>query len=65
MTIEEVIARLESITGKKAAAITPLKDLVDDSLEFLELMVEFCVADSLVPMVDTVNDLCLATEGRL
>jgi hypothetical protein len=57
MTIEEVIAKVGEAAGQKVTEFTPIKDLVSDSLEFLELMVQFEIHDLAVPHINIVWDL--------
>ena len=57
MTIEQVIAKLETETGCHVDKDTQLKDIIVDSLEFLDLMVSFNIPDECVPDVNMVSDL--------
>lgn len=70
MTIEQVIAAVEDFTGEKVAADTNLRDVVSDSLDFVDLMLEISnkcgeIPDSAVPSIETVNDLFMAATGIL
>ena len=62
MTIEEVIKQVEEETGKKVLPITELKDVVDDSLDFLALMLRLNIPDEKVAGINTVHDLYLAAQ---
>jgi acyl carrier protein len=66
MTIEDILEVVMSETGKKVNQDTELKDLSLDSLEFLDLLIRVGnIPDSVVPRLNTVNDLYLAASGQL
>lgn len=66
MTIEDVMEKVESETGQKVHQDTKLSSLNLDSLEFVDLLIQVGdVPDSVVPRIDTVNDLYLAASGQL
>jgi acyl carrier protein len=66
MTIEDVIQIVERETGHKVTAETELKDVVGDSLDFVDLLLQIGdIPDAVVPRINTVNDLCLAAKGEL
>lgn len=66
MTLEDVVAVVESETGKPVEPETKLDDLGMDSLDFLSLIVAVGgVPDLIVPRINTVNDLYLAASGQL
>jgi acyl carrier protein len=66
MTIEDVIQKVEDETGQKVTAETNLNDLGLDSLDFVDLLLHIGdIPDSVVPRIDTVNDLYLAAVGSL
>lgn len=66
MTIEDVMAVVESETGKEVRPETELKDLGMDSLEFLNLLVAVGdIPDSVVPRINTVSELYAASIGTL
>lgn len=66
MTIDDVIQTVEEETGKKVTTETELKDVVGDSLDFVDLLLHFeGIPDAVVPRINTVNDLYLAATGAL
>jgi acyl carrier protein len=66
MTIEDVIQKVEEETGQKVTAETNLNDLGLDSLDFVDLLVQIGeIPDSVVPRINTVNDLYLAASCQL
>lgn len=63
MTIEEVMAVVKDHTGQDVTPETEISSLGMDSLDFLDLLVRIGnVPDQLVPHLNTVNDLYLATN---
>jgi len=62
MTLEDVISQVERETGKTANAETQIKDVVADSLEFLDLMMALAIPDEKVAGIETVQDLYLAVQ---
>ncbi len=65
MTIDEVVAIVREETGHEVSPETCLDKLDMDSLDFLELLVHVGVPNEVVPRINTVNDLWLASEGQL
>lgn len=64
MTIEDIIRAVEDQTGEKVTADTLLSDIVKDSLDFLDLILQIStqfghIPDSKVAQLNTVNDLYL------
>lgn len=62
MTIDEVVQAVSRETGREARPDSKLGDLVDDSLEFTNLLAkmadEFCeIPDDQVSRLDSVRDL--------
>lgn len=66
MTVVDVMAIVENESGQKVTPETPISSLGLDSLDFLALLVAVGgIPDSMVPRIDTVNDLYLASVGGL
>jgi len=70
MTIEDVIRSVAGFTGEDVTAETKLRNVVSDSLDFVDLILHVSnecgdIPDSAVPNVETVNDLYLAASGQL
>jgi acyl carrier protein len=70
MTIDDVIAAVEEQTGKSVTPEAEVQKLVDDSLDFVDLILYVSnkcgdIPDSVVPRINTVNDLFLAAKGEL
>ena len=70
MTIEDVIKAVEEETGQKVTAETKISDVVADSLEFTDLIIQISgkcgdIPDIAIPSIETVNDLYLAASGIL
>jgi acyl carrier protein len=66
-TLQEVIDEINELTGKDAAEGSKLADLVDDSLEFTNLILAVeskfkDVPDALIPHLETVHDLWVAVQ---
>jgi len=65
MTIIEVMEIVRAETGEDVTPETKLDSLGLDSLEFLDLLLAVGdIPDSLVPHLNTVNDLYLAATGQ-
>jgi acyl carrier protein len=70
MTIDDVIRVVNDATGKESQPDSRLNALVDDSLEFMNLIVRVSdecgdIPDVLVTRIETVKDLFLAASGQL
>ena len=70
MTLQDVCAAVKEVTGQDVDSATRLDDVVEDSLEFMEVIVlvsSRCgeILDSVVPRINTVDDLFLAASGEL
>jgi acyl carrier protein len=70
MTIEDVVQAVEERAGQKVTSETKLDTLAMDSLDFVDLILHISgqfgdIPDSVVPRINTVNDLYLAAKGEL
>jgi len=70
MTIEDLIRVINDETGKEATADSKLDSLIDDSLEFVSLIVRVSsefrdIPDEVVARLNTVSDLYRAANGEL
>lgn len=62
MTIEEVIQTVEDQAGQRVTLETQLSELGLDSLEFLDLLVQIGIPDTMAPSLHTVKDIFLAAQ---